>query len=320
MRKTTKMWLVAGAFLVLLGCMIFIGVLAVSDFDFTKLSTVKYETNEYNFGEEFCNISVDTNTADIIFEVSNDGKCRVECYEESKAKHSVTVKQDTLFINITNEKAWYDYIGISFGSPKIRVYLPKAEYSTLSVKGSTGYVDVPKGLKFDSADVKLSTGGVRFFASASDLVKLKASTGNITVEGISAGSLDFSVSTGNVTISDVRCMGDVKIKVSTGKTKLNDVECKKLTSSGSTGDISLYSVIAKEAFSIKRSTGDVKFDGSDAKEIFVETDTGDVTGSLLTEKVFITHTDTGKVDAPKTTVGGKCEINTDTGDIRLEIK
>ncbi len=54
-----------------------------------------------------------------------------------------------------------------------------------------------------------------------------------------------------------------------------------------------------------------------AGEIFVETDTGDVTGSLLTDKVFITQTDTGSIDVSKIADGGKCEISTDTGDIRI---
>lgn len=82
----------------------------------------------------------------------------------------------------------------------------------------------------------------------------------------------------------------------------------------------MKNVIATEKFSIERSTGDVTFDGADAAEIFVKTDTGDVKGSLLTDKVFITETDTGRVDVPKTTIGGRCEITTDTGDISIEIK
>ncbi len=163
------------------------------------------------------------------------------------------------------------------------------------------------------------TGNVNFCASASETVKIKTSTGNICVEDISAGALDLSVTTGKVTVSDVSCDGDVTVGVSTGKTYLTDTRCKSIISSGNTGDIYLDNVIATEKFSIERSTGDVKFDGCDAVEIYVKTDTGDVTGSLLTEKVFITRTDTGNVDVPKTVSGGKCEITTDTGDINISI-
>ena len=64
----------------------------------------------------------------------------------------------------------------------------------------------------------------------------------------------------------------------------------------------------------------MRFKNSDANDIFVETDTGHVTGTLLTDKVFITQTDTGDVDIPKTVDGGRCEIITDTGDIKINIK
>ena len=57
----------------------------------------------------------------------------------------------------------------------------------------------------------------------------------------------------------------------------------------------------------------------DAAEIFVETDTGDVKGSLLSEKVFIPKSDTGDIKVPKTVTGGRCEITTDTGDIKIEL-
>jgi DUF4097 and DUF4098 domain-containing protein YvlB len=81
----------------------------------------------------------------------------------------------------------------------------------------------------------------------------------------------------------------------------------------------LENVIATEKISVERTTGDVKFAFCDAGEIFVKTDTGDVTGSLLTDKVFITETDTGKIHVPKLTTGGRCEISTDTGDIKISI-
>ena len=116
------------------------------------------------------------------------------------------------------------------------------------------------------------------------------------------------------------CKGDININVSTGKANLSDINCKSITTKGSTGDIILKNLIVTEKLSIKRSTGDIKIDGSDASEIFIETDTGDVRGSLLTDKVFIVSTDTGRIDVPKTTTGGRCEITTDTGDIILKIK
>lgn len=320
MRTRTKVWLIIAASLVLIGCILFAGVMSKLKWDFTKLSTVKYEMNAYEISEAFDDISINTDTADITFMLSNDENCRVECHAEEREKHLVTVKDHTLVIEATPRDNWYDYIGISFGESRITVYLPKTEYASLSINESTGDIEIPKDFIFNGVDIALSTGNVNFCASASETVKIKTSTGNICVEDISAGALDLSVTTGKVTVSDVSCDGDVTVGVSTGKTYLTDTRCKSIISSGNTGDIYLDNVIATDKFSIERSTGDVKFDASDAAEIFVQTDTGDVTGSLLTDKVFITQTDTGDVDVPKTMDGGRCEIITDTGDIKITIK
>ncbi len=320
MTKKTKIWLIIAASLVLVGGIIFTGVMTVLKWDFTKLSTSKYYTNSYEINQNYENISIISDTADILFVPTNNSKSSVICYERKNEKHSVTVKDETLVIEIVDNRKWYEHIGINFGTPKITVYIPQGEYGALSVKSSTSNVETPKSFKFESIDISTSTGEVKNYASATKVIKIKTSTGGIRVENASAGLFDLSVSTGKVIASDINCDGDFKVNVSTGDAKLEDIECKNIISNGSTGDISLKNVIAKETFSIERSTGEVKLDGCDADEIFVKTDTGDVKGVLLSEKIFITKTDTGSVNVPKTVTGGKCEIITDTGNIKIDIK
>ena len=285
----------------------------------TACSLSNYETNVHEINEDFDNISINTDTADIAFVLSNDGMCRVACYEEAKISHSVEIQNGTLMINVVNNKKWYDYIGVNIDSPKITVYLPEKAYSSLVIEESTGDIGISKDFKFKSIDISLSTGNIKCYASAVENIKIAASTGDIYAEGISASSLDLTVSTGNVTVSSATCEGDITIGVSTGKTYLTDVACKNLTSTGSSGDISLKNVISTEKISVERSTGDVTLDRSDAAELFIMTSTGDVEGSLLTNKVFITKTDTGRIDVPNSIIGGRCEITTDTGDIKISI-
>ena len=140
------------------------------------------------------------------------------------------------------------------------------------------------------------------------------------MEKISAESMDLSVTTGRIAVSDLTCAGDVKVNVSTGKADITDAGCRNFVSSGKTGDLLMKNVIAAEKLSVVRSTGDVKLEGCDAAEIFIETDTGDVTGTILSEKVFIVETDTGRIDVPKSANGGRCEITTDTGNVRISIR
>lgn len=320
MSKSSKIWLIFAACFLLIGCIILGSVMSMLQWDFGKLSTNKFVTNEYTIGEGFENILIETNTANIKFLPCDETEALIICYERTNEKHSVTVRDDTLEIRINNTKKWYEHIGINFNSPKITLYLPEGEYGCLKISSDTGAAEIPDKWSFKSIDILESTGNVTLAASASDTVKIKTTTGHINIDGITCGKLDLSASTGNITLSDSECAGDTNIHLSTGKAILSGFRCKNLNSKGSTGSIILKDLIAKEKISIKRDTGRVEFEASDAAEIYVSTNTGNVTGTLLTDKVFITKTDTGKVNVPKTTTGGKCEITTDTGNIKIEIK
>ncbi len=300
MSKKMVAWLIAATSLVVVGCVIFGGTMMLLNWDFTKLSTVKYETNEYTVEGEYQNISLVTDTAHIVLVPSETANTSVICYEQKNAKHTVTVKDGILAIEPENAKKWYEYIGVNFASPKITVSIPRREYDALSVKVSTGDVEISHDFTFKSIDIVGSTGDIR-------------------LENVSADQLNLSVSTGKVTVADATCEGDMTVRVSTGKTNLTDVHCKNLMSSGNTGNVSLKNVIATEKYAIERSTGDVKLEQCDAAELFIKTDTGDVSGSLRTGKVFEATTDTGRVKVPKGTTGGKCEIITNTGNIKIDI-
>ena len=228
--------------------------------DFNKLSTTKYETNTFNIENDFSNISIKTDTADIILLSSENENCKVVCYEQANIKHSVEIKDGTLKININDTRKWHEYIGINIENPKITVYLPSGEYGDLSIKERTGDVKIPKDFSFKNIDISASTGDIKNYASASEDIKIKTSTGSILAENISAEKLDLSVSTGNITASSVKSSGEIKVNVSTGKAKLLDISCKSVTSKGSTGDILLKNVLASEKISIQRSTGDVDFE------------------------------------------------------------
>lgn len=281
MRKTAKIWLIIAAALVVIGLILFATIMSVYHWDFSKLSTEKYETNTYEISEEFGEIKINTDTADVFFAASEDDTCTVVCYEKKNAAHCVDVQNGTLFITSEDNREWYEYFNISFQSPKITVYLPQDEYSALVIEEATGNVEISKDFRFEDVSISVSTGDVKFFASVIGTMKIESTTGDILVKGVEAETLELFAST---------------------------------------GDIELENVIAKGTISIKSSTGDIELDGCDASGLFIKTSTGDVTGSLLTEKVFITDSSTGEISVPKTTTGATCEITTSTGDINIIIK
>ena len=112
-------------------------------------------------------------------------------------------------------------------------------------------------------------------------------------------ALSVSAYTGDVSVPKEISFAEAEITISTGSVDLGASVDGRLT--------------------IETSTGDVRLDHCDAGQITVKTTTGDVTGSLRTEKEFIAKTSTGDIDVPDTTSGGKCEITTSTGDIRITV-
>jgi DUF4097 and DUF4098 domain-containing protein YvlB len=319
MKSSTKILLIVAASLMVIGLVVFLVVMTMAKWDFSKLSTEKYETNAYNIEDAYTNISIISDTADIEILPSEDGKSRVVCYEAEKRKHSVSVDDGTLLIELSDTRKWYEYIGFNFSSPKITVYLPEREYGTLAVKESTGDIKISKDFTFESIDLSLSTGHVSSYASAKKDINVNGSTGDVCIENISAGSLSVTLTTGKVSISDLNVRGELSVNVSTGKTYIKNTECEAFNSNGSTGDVTLEALIARGKISVERTTGDVTFKKSDASEIFVKVSTGDVKGNVLTDKVFVYHTSTGDVCLPESTSGGIFKIETTTGDVMITV-
>lgn len=315
---TKKMWLIIASVLVVAGGLLFVSVLWANNWNFSIFSTSTIENNTHEISEDFDGISINSDTAKIVFAPSENGKTIVACREKSNARYSVSVKDGKLTIELVDKSKWYENI-FNFGREEVTVYLPEGEYGKLSIDSSTSDVEISKEFKFECIDISLSTGDVKSYASAANGIKITASTGDIYLESISAKAIDLSVSTGEINIKNVNCEGELKIAVSTGYSGLENVRCDSLISTGDTGDITLTSVIAGGKYDIKRSTGDIKLVNCDAAEIYIETSTGNVKGNLLTEKVFIVNTSTGKKDVPETLTGGKCKISTSTGDVILTV-
>ena len=299
MHKNLKMWLILAAVLIVIGLILIVIPMSIYKWDFSRLNAVPFETKTYTPQASFQSIVLNTDTADISIQPSPNGQCQIVCHAPEDLKHNVEVLDGVLTIQEEDTRKWHTFIGLSFGSTKITLYLPNEAYANLTIRESTGDIQIEKDLTFAGMDIQTSTGDVETYASASGVMKIKTSTGSISIEKVSAAMLDLAVSTGKITVTDTTC--------------------ENLTSTGDTGDITLRNVIAAESIQIERSTGDITFDSADAVDILVKTDTGDVTGMVLTEKVFDVETDTGSVNIPKSGNGGNCVIHTDTGDIEIAV-
>ena len=314
-----KAALIIAAILLIAGMIIGVVALVSAKFDFHMFETMPTELKEYPVEAEFRSIEIHGNTEIIQFAQSEDGTAHVSCRETKRNTHTVKAENGTLQIVSEETTGWRNLMEISFEKELITVYLPNDAYETLSIETHTGDVEVPEWLTFSSAAIHGSTADVRFNAKVKNLLSIETSTGDVFMSGASAKAIDCKTTTGDVRMTNIACEGDVRVKVSTGEVILHGLTCNSLITEGSTGDIVLENVLIGGTLSIERSTGDVGFADSDAAEIRVKTSTGDVTGTLLTDKIFKTHSSTGRIRVPDSASGGRCEITTTTGDISVRI-
>lgn len=211
------------------------------------------------------------------------------------------MRDGVLTIRSTDTRGWQERLfRFSFRSPKMTVFLPQKAYDSLAVVTETGDIAVPDDFTFGTLKIDGRTSDVRCAAAVRRDVEIRLSTGDLQLSGVTSEA-------------------GVSVKTSTGDVSLTDIACRDLEAECSTGSINLNNVIAGGGFRLHTSTGNVSFNACDAGEIFVRTSTGDVTGTLLSPKQFATDTETGTVNLPPYSTGGRCEISTSTGDIRIGI-
>lgn len=301
MSNTAKIWLIIAACLTVLGILICIGALAMTHWNISGFSNVELTTITHEVKESFDNISIDVETADIVFKPADNGQCKVDCYDSEKNPYTVSVQENTLNITTDNSANWSERLRFfSFKSPKITVFLPAKEYKQLSLSTDTGDVEIPGDFSFAGVTINGATSDVDCRASASDNMEIHSTTGDISLGSLSADNIDIAVTTGDVKMQDVTAQGDVTVKTTTG-------------------DITLKNTVSAKAFSFTGVSCDIQFDLCDAAQITVKTVTGDITGTLCSDKAFTAKSSSGDVDVPNTTDGGKCELTTNTGDIHIRI-
>jgi len=292
-----KKAMIVAALLIAVGLIVCVIGFAVNGFSFDFLIE-KTEVRTALITDDITDIYVTGSICKVQITESSDEQIKVVLRETDKIGYEISAKDGKLDISEENRKKWYDFIGFSFESTEVLVYLPEAEYGDINVKVNTGIVNLD---------------GV----CVSD-IRLTTDTGAVTVSADVNGDVYLESDTGKVSAKLSGTPERVEISCDTGSVSVNDTKCNSLDVQTATGRIELSHVICRDKLNLEADTGDIKLTKCDATEIKIETDTGDVTGTLLSEKDIYAESDTGRVDVPRSVDGGRCVIETDTGNINVK--
>lgn len=315
MKKGKKIALITAGCMVLAGLLLALGGLSAVRFDVTRLNTISYETHTYAPGEAFHRISIDCGSSNVRLYPSQNNTCRVECTEGDDATFSVEVRDDTLYIRRENGSVKFLYFGVYFGETGISVYLPKDAYESLAIHTSSGDVEVPEFFSFTSADIQCGSGEIWLLASVGDTLSVQSQSGDIHMGNTSPAIMNVQTGSGEISIDHVKGETVLQIRSTSGDVTLANVNGKAVDVITSSGEVTLSNAILEGSIYLKSDSGDVALRTSDAAGLYIQTGSGSVSGTLLSEKVFLIDTSSGDVDVPHSASGGKCEVTTQSGDI-----
>ncbi|MBQ4156256.1 MAG: DUF4097 family beta strand repeat protein [Clostridia bacterium] len=218
--------------------------------------------------------------------------------------HEYEIEESFKDIKITTDTADIQFIPSKSPNSFIVCEEEKNEKHSVIVKENTLRIEVDDNNKwYEDLGINFCTPKITVYLGESEYgnISLKTDTGNILLDNIIAnGKLATEIDTGDVNFESCDA-SELFIKIDTGNVLINDV-------------------ITTGKLAIETDTGDVNFEACDASEVFIKTDTGNVTGSFLTDKIVFAESDTGKIDIPKVIADEKCEIITDTGNIKITIE
>ena len=199
--------------------------------------------------------------------------------EKEKISHNVKVQDGVLKIEMVDNRQWLDYIGISWKSMEMTVYLPQKQYSAVQVTTNTGDIKMPEAFSANVLRLHTDTGDIRCDALAQELVNCKTDTGEIYVSKVAPAMLELQSDTGKVTAQDVNC--------------------QLITCESDTGDVIISTLAVADYLQVFTNTGDVQIQKADANRINIETGTGNV-------------------HVPVSFKQRDCRIESDTGNIRFK--
>ena len=293
------------------------------------------ETKEIN--GDINDITIITDTADVSV-LASSGEFYVECARDKKLELSVRVSDGKAIIELIDDRPW-PANWFTADNQKVTVYLPFGDYGTLDIETHTGDVElnslnlVSLMVTSHTGDIEASninvsttamiatdTGDTELYDSTLTHLNAKATTGDISVSRVEADSVQIEVTTGDIEVEDLNCQTDIQIKATTGNIEVEDLNCQTdVQIKATTGDIEMRNVFTANNLRINTTTGNVNFRSIDGAEVYINATTGDVRGSFASDKIIFAETTTGKVNVPKLTTGGRCEITTTTGDVNVTI-
>ena len=322
MKKSTVVILIVALCLFVSGVIICGGVLTMSDAfgsGFENKGNVSYAERTETITEKFVNVDVDAVSGSVELFPSSADECKVECSESEGFYFDIRTEGDTLKVKRVDTGKWFRFF--DFSKEYVKVYLPQGTYEDISLGTISGKVVVNDGLSCNNLWAKSNSGSVRVYSlNAAGTVKLYTTSGSVAGDTIKANELTASSASGKATIGNVEVAGAMEVGCTSGKIEVSNADCNSFNAKNNSGSITLSDVISATTLRAKNTSGKIEVLGCDGQNLDLSSVSGSIRGTILTDKVFVADSTSGRVRVSDTTQGGVCKAHTVSGSIDLEVK
>lgn len=132
-------------------------------------------------------------------------------------------------------------------------------------------------------------------------------------------SLNAASMSGDVIINNISATECINASSVSGEIDLSNVKGKEIFAKTISGGVMLTDTVASQKLKANSTSGEIDLKRCDAKNIVLDTVSGEISGTLLSNKQFITETTSGTVNVPQSVSNEECRITTVSGDIYIEI-
>jgi len=357
MKKATKIFLIVGLALLLVGAAISGIAVAVTPQLRARLSfsdqmerLEQLERREYSFDtSKVQGLNVQTWSGEVTITPTQGDEVRVVCYDGEFVQHIVELRSDgTLSIRMKEQKNWLWRIAnvqwlISQEAP-LTVEVPETLTRNLSVNTADADVRVSGLTVKGNMTVDTASGNVRLTdcalqgnlnictASGDVFVQelgkaargsVDSASGNLTVKDTDFAGLNLMSVSGDISLIGVRVTDRAVLDSASGNMVLTGLEAKSVNLRSISGDTRLTNVRITDRADFDSASGNVWFTGLDATSLKINNISGDISGVLVgdpSDFTIRTRTISGYTNVPRSAGGPRTlDVDTMSGDIDIDI-
>ncbi len=245
--KLIKRLIITALVVLGVGAVVSVSALAAAGFDINELDRQNYvERMEHISEGNVSSIKISSGCYDVKIVTSDKNEIDIAAFDGDDVKTSIAVEGNTVSIDISDNRSWYDKAVGSIGRDReVIIYIPANGNYAVSASSESGDIELEYRGTFASLELKSESGDIDLGRSrVSGNISVVTNSGDVEFENLDFASASIETRSGDV---EGEIVGGYNFNVSTSSGR------KRVPASDPSGSV----------FNIKTKSGDIEIEFDD---------------------------------------------------------